>query len=220
MGGYGSTRWGGRARRCTVEESLHLSASNFRSSVANPHTQMCQLGWYRDRQPYLFLKVYFATRTSYRHSLTFSYSLADGAGADTTSFTIASALVARPMRFGGVRWWLECPRCCRLCSKLYLPLSAGGKYWWCRRCYGLKYATQRLEPTDRAATRMCRIVRRLHPTWADALLELPPKPKRMHSTTYAKHVRAWERASEAREWALNRRFSAFLARLHSYRILR
>ena len=45
--------------------------------------------------------------------------------------------------FGGVRWWLTCPRtvdgehCNRRVGKLYLP--PGERYFGCRRCYELTY---------------------------------------------------------------------------------
>jgi hypothetical protein len=54
-------------------------------------------------------------------------------------------LVNTPMRFGGVRWWGRCPlvvdgrACGRRVRKLYLP--PGGRYFGCRTCYRLTYAS-------------------------------------------------------------------------------
>jgi hypothetical protein len=45
-------------------------------------------------------------------------------------------LWATPQRFGGVRWWFECPRCWKRCAKLYLPDSSG---FACRVCHDLTY---------------------------------------------------------------------------------
>jgi hypothetical protein len=68
------------------------------------------------------------------------------------TFTAASAGVdyrvtlttTRP-HYGGLRWWLVCPlavngvRCNRRVGKLYLP--PGGRYFGCRRCHRLTYAS-------------------------------------------------------------------------------
>ena len=44
-------------------------------------------------------------------------------------------------RFGGVSWWLLCPRCGRRCQALYMP--PGAVEWYfpmrCRECWGLTY---------------------------------------------------------------------------------
>jgi hypothetical protein len=54
-------------------------------------------------------------------------------------------LETTPLHFGGGRWWGRCPlvvdgiQCFRRVAKLYLP--PGGRYFGCRRCYGLTYAS-------------------------------------------------------------------------------
>src|SRR5262245_41200841 len=60
-----------------------------------------------------------------------------------------------PTKFGGRRQWLRCPKCSRGCRKLY-----GGRYFRCRRCHGLAYASQsegadqRAMGRDRKSTRL------------------------------------------------------------------
>jgi hypothetical protein len=47
-------------------------------------------------------------------------------------------LTSTPMRFGGVRWWLHCPKCQSSRVKLYLrPPNGSGFY--CRACLDLTY---------------------------------------------------------------------------------
>jgi hypothetical protein len=53
------------------------------------------------------------------------------------------ALLTTPQRYGGVRWWFQCPRTGRRAVKLFLPL--GGHRFWSRRGYGLGYAVAREE---------------------------------------------------------------------------
>ena len=54
-------------------------------------------------------------------------------------------LVTTRPHFGGIRCWFLCPlvvdgtSCTVRARKLYLPL--GGRYFGCRRCYGLTYAS-------------------------------------------------------------------------------
>ncbi|OWK34141.1 hypothetical protein FRUB_10112 [Fimbriiglobus ruber] len=59
------------------------------------------------------------------------------------SFTYPVRLVSTPCRFGGARWWFECPlvwdgqACARRARKLFLR----GKYFGCRQCHNLAYFT-------------------------------------------------------------------------------
>jgi hypothetical protein len=50
-----------------------------------------------------------------------------------------------PTRFGGHRQWLMCRRCGRHCRLLF-----GGRYFRCRQCHGLTYASRNESPTKRA----------------------------------------------------------------------
>lgn len=40
------------------------------------------------------------------------------------------------LRFGGVRWWFQCPECMKRCVKLYKPPDA---VFRCRQCHNLTY---------------------------------------------------------------------------------
>src|SRR5688572_20959862 len=45
MGGYGSTRWGYRARRCTIEESLRLRCRDLKPHLADSREAKLALNW-------------------------------------------------------------------------------------------------------------------------------------------------------------------------------
>ena len=84
-----------------------------------------------------------------------------------------------PCHFGGQRQWFTCPRCCRRMAVLYAP----GRYFACRECAGLGYATQKEGPGDRASTKANKI--RQHLGWPVGILNNDGgRPKGMHWTTY------------------------------------
>jgi hypothetical protein len=87
-----------------------------------------------------------------------------------------------PTRFGGRRQWLRCPKCSRRCRKIY-----GGRYFRCRLCHRLRYASQSARPDQRASDRARKIAKRLHDMWGgttEAEYDFPPKPPRMRWATY------------------------------------
>lgn len=62
-----------------------------------------------------------------------------------------------PCHLGGQRHWFACP----LCSKRVAVVYAPGRYFACRQCCGLGYATQKESAGDRAATRADKLRKRL-----------------------------------------------------------
>ncbi len=84
-----------------------------------------------------------------------------------------------PCHLGGQRHWFTCPRCSKRVAVLYAP----GRYFACRHCYGLGYATQKEGVGDRASTKADKIRKRLG--WeAGTLNGDGVKPKGMHWMTY------------------------------------
>jgi hypothetical protein len=80
---------------------------------------------------------------------------------------------------GGQRTWFICPRCTKRVALLYAP----GRYFACRQCSGLGYATQKESAGDRAATRADKLRKRLG--WEAGILNgNGNKPKSMHWKTY------------------------------------
>jgi len=88
------------------------------------------------------------------------------------------------------------------CRKIY-----GGRYFRCRLCYRLRYASQGKSRGDqRALDRARKIAKRLHDKWGGTTeeeYEFPPKPPRMRWATYNRleeHYDELENAADAR-WA-------------------
>jgi hypothetical protein len=84
-----------------------------------------------------------------------------------------------PCHLGGQRHWFTCPRCGKRAAVLYAP----GRYFACRQCGGLGYATQKEGAGDRASTKADKIRKRLG--WEAGILNgCGGKPKGMHWKTY------------------------------------
>jgi hypothetical protein len=70
----------------------------------------------------------------------------EGRGSAAKPVTYAVALTATPCRFGGERWWFQCPLvlagvpCRRRCRILYRP--RGARFFGCRRCHNLTYRSR------------------------------------------------------------------------------
>jgi hypothetical protein len=147
MGGWGSgprrpggTRWA--AERCHALDTAALR----RWGLLAPGTRSGSVHW---------------------GDSTVDYTLAVGPGGGTLrlAYRVAGTgepltypvrLVTTPCHFGGVRWWFVCPlstggvACGRRVRKLY----RAGRYFGCRRCLGLTYAsTQESDARVYAAVR-------------------------------------------------------------------
>lgn len=86
---------------------------------------------------------------------------------------------ASPCHLGGQRHWFTCPRCSKRVAVLYAP----GRYFACRECGGLGYATQKEGAGDRASTKADKLRKRLG--WPPGILNGDGgKPKGMHWKTY------------------------------------
>ena len=84
-----------------------------------------------------------------------------------------------PCHLGGERRWFTCPQCSKRVALLYAP----GRYFSCRECYGLGYATQKEGAGDRAASRANKLRKRLG--WDAGILNgNGDRPKGMHWKTY------------------------------------
>lgn len=101
------------------------------------------------------------------------------------SETYRVPLRTTPQRFGGIRWWFECPRTGRRCTKLFLPL--GGHQFWSRYAWRLGYASQREDAAGRAQRQARKISAALGDAdhWMDGP---PPKPKWMRWRTYERRA--------------------------------
>ena len=86
-----------------------------------------------------------------------------------------------PCNLGGQRHWFTCPRCSKRVAVLYAP----GRYFACRHCGGLGYATQKEDAGDRASTKANKLRKRLG--WPAGIAHGDGgKPKGMHWKTFLK----------------------------------
>lgn len=100
-------------------------------------------------------------------------------------------------RYGGRRPWFRCPgvACDARVRILYRPWRS--RYFACRHCYGLVYASQHADAFGRARERGMKIRRRLG--GQHIIDPFPDRPRHMHWETY---LRLWQRAERAELEAL------------------
>ena len=116
-------------------------------------------------------------------------------GSDPEVIEEGVGLVYVPCRYGGARPYFTCPgvvdgiSCNRRVAKLYLK----DRYFLCRNCLRLGYASQREDRYDRALRRARKIRTRLEGKLG-AAIRFPRKPKGMWWRTYQ---RLRERTFEA-----------------------
>ena len=90
-----------------------------------------------------------------------------------------------PCRFGGTRPYFVCPGVINgiVCGRWVTKLYGAGRYFLCRHCYRLAYASQREDRYDRALRRADKIRVRLGGKPGTAWV-FPDRPKGMHHQTY------------------------------------
>jgi hypothetical protein len=120
--------------------------------------------------------------------LTIRYSGFDDAGRCGRVVVIErAAIIEQLVGFGGVRRWICCPGCGGRARILY-----GAHRLRCRRCAGLRYRCQMLQPHDRAYRQAEKVARLCDPKarWGQ---RFPEKPKWMRRPTY-------QRLAEKHDW--------------------
>jgi hypothetical protein len=121
-------------------------------------------------------------------------------------------IVRVPCRFGGARPYFVCPgvvngtACGRRVVKLYGP----GRYFLCRHCYRLAYASQSEDLLNRSVRQANKIRRRLGGNGGMAP-PIPPKPKGMWRRTYERLCEQVFDAQERADNALLPHFARLLA---------
>jgi hypothetical protein len=134
--------------------------------------------------------------------VTLAYRVRDRDTGDWSEITEPIRLLRTVQPLGGERLWLACPRCGKRCAVLY-----GGRRFFCRRCVGVPYASQNEAMHDRLLRRAQTIRERLGGSaYASLGMPFPPKPKRMHWTTYRRLRDVSERCYRGSLLAAARRF--------------
>jgi hypothetical protein len=229
VGGFGSSRWGGHARRrCIGEKTLELSAAFIGQSATLPSGSAFGFQWkggedgailrgvVRDCELPRYPDGIADQDQEWERVLELSQLDDRGAG------TVPLVGVTAPL--GGVRWWLACPECGQRRRALYSIHTvfsaawgeAGGQRvfrWSCRKCAGLAYHSQRLAPSDRLEHRSRKLAMRIAPgEWYADNAESPPKPKGQHWSTWQRLNRELDTVEERRDAVWIHAVSGFLAR--------
>ena len=122
-------------------------------------------------------------------------------------------LTPRPRRFGGQQWYLVCPAMNRCCSVLWRP--PGAKQFCSRWAWGnrrVAYASQFLNPDNRAHRGKAKIKARLIGECDPDEWELPPKPKWMRWSTYNRYVERFDSYEAILEDGIVELMAKFLGR--------
>ena len=84
-----------------------------------------------------------------------------------------------PCNYGEYRTWFLCPNCMQRMAVLF----GAGKYFLCRHCYDLTYASQQESKSDRLMRKARKIRERLGAS-NDLSMPILFKPKNMHQKTF------------------------------------
>jgi hypothetical protein len=106
------------------------------------------------------------------------------------------SLVSHPRHFGGLQWYVVCPRTTRWVRVLYRPLGAtffASRHAWGRRA---AYASQFLDPIGRAWRTKAKVKAALLGDEDPDEWDLPHKPKGMRWATYERWVAKYDAAEE------------------------
>lgn len=189
MGGSGSGRYSGLGRT-TVEDSRSLDVNRLNRAGCLADGWCGGRNWTRDGERVASINV---ASDGYSVTLRFRYR---SYGDEWQDIEQRVSLHHAPCRFGGTRPYFVCPgvvngrRCMRSVTKLY----GAGRYFLCRYCYDLPYASQSERPWDRALRKAQNI--RIELGGSPSLYEpFPDKPKHMHWKTYWRKRRISEKAA-------------------------
>ena len=143
MGGCGSTRWVGYAKKFLVEDSLCLDISLL-IREASLHEGIHKIGQWHWLNPITGNKAssigYEVDSSNQSNSWVRLFYTITQSG---ESVDYKLRLTTTRPNFGGLRWWFICPlvvndrACYRRVGKLYLPYYA--RFYGCRHCYDLTY---------------------------------------------------------------------------------
>ena len=195
MGGFGSGRLGGFGRD-TVESCRSIDVNRLHKTGCLVPGWRGGWEWKRDGE-----RVAWISMRAEERRLVLSYNYRRN-GEEWQSVEEPVPIVPVPCRLGGTRPYFICPAvvngatCDRRVTKLYGP----GRYFLCRHCYRLAYASQSEGAWDRALRRANTIRTRLGGN-PDMAAPFPDRPKGMWRRTYDRlrddAIRAESMADEA-----------------------
>jgi hypothetical protein len=138
MGGYGSSRWGWSSPKIQVEACYKLTIYSLK-----PYLRPRQYGnvkWSQGGRAIGNID-YRILGDDHPEQIRLIYTIGPKSP-NPVDYDYPVRLVTSPLPWGGVRYWFVCPAvgCGRRVGCLYLP--SGGKYFACRVCYRLTYASR------------------------------------------------------------------------------
>ena len=123
-----------------------------------------------------------------------------------------------PCRLGGTRPYFICPGVMNgaACGRRVAKLHGAGRYFLCRHCYSLAYASQSESEADRDLRRANKLRQRLG-GGCDANNLFPPKPRGMWWRTYERLVKGVFDAEKRADGAFALRAAQWLDRINADR---
>jgi hypothetical protein len=172
MGGPGSSRWGFHRRKRATEEGIFLDVRYLHRQGFLRPGQTVTLTWHRGSVKVGDLK-YFAAEGRIILDYHFRYN-----GQPWEDILQEVRLTSTSCNYGGRRPWFLC-RCGQRVGLLY----AAGKYFLCRHCYNLTYASCNEDWLQRAERRRGKVLQKLgrYQPWRGFV---PEKKRWMHWETY------------------------------------
>ena len=207
MGGFGSGRPSGNGRD-TADGCRSIDINRLHRDDCLKPGWAGAWSWKRDDEEVARIGIRAEERRivlSYRHRLN---------GGEWNDVEEPVAIVRVPCRYGGSRPYFICPglvngvACRRRVAKLHGP----GRYFLCRHCYRLAYASQSEDTWDRTLRKANKVRTRLggNPGMAEIF---PERPKGMWNRTYEK-LRDEAHDTEVRaDEAFARRAALLLSRI-------
>ena len=172
MGGFGSGRWDRYGKRFLVEQCLPLDISYLRKNDLLRPGLSFTLSWESGSR--------IGVQTLH-DELVLSYIINRGEE-DEEHVRESVFLECTPCNFGGYRYWFVCPgkNCGWRVSKLY----GLGRFFLCRDCHNLAYASQNEDEVDRLNRKMRKLRAKVGGDSDDVISPFPEKPKGMHWDTF------------------------------------
>lgn len=176
MGGYGSGR---TSNKLKAEHFRKLDVNSLNRAGCLEDGKCGNWVWSRDGEE--------VARIGYRsegHRLVLDYRFRQY-GDDWESVTMFAGITYADCNYGSQRPYFRCPGVVngRSCGRRVAKLFAGGKYFLCRHCYNIGYASQSEPRYDRMLRRANKLRQALGGEPGTAHW-IAPKPKGMHQRTY------------------------------------
>lgn len=206
MGGFGSGRPSGFGRR--TADTCHSIDVNrlYREGCLQPGRQG---GWEWFRDGKIVASISLRAEDDRLH---LSYRMR--VGGDWQDVKESVCIIRVPCRFGGTRPYFICPGAMHgvVCRRRVVKLYGAGRYFLCRRCYRLSYASRSEGTWDRALRRANKVRMRLGGD-PGMVSPFPERPKGMWVKTYErlrKEVFAAERIADV---AISMKMESLLSKL-------